>query len=152
MQKPLLKKRKTLQRSSLKVWQVHWLEEIACRTHTHGIFNQVAARFFCYLVYARANFSDGQASGDPSLDPVVNQDPPKGFREAAVCFSKTSFSLEHTRHVICRWLHRFVAILWIAGQSAGNRLWTKLGPTPDVVCHFYQHLSRLDSEVQSPYL
>ena len=100
MQKPLLKKRKTLQRSPLKVWQVHWLEEIACRTHTHGIFNQVAARFFCYLVYARAKFSDGQASGDPSLDPVVNQDPPKGFREAAVCFSKTSLSLEHkTRHL-----------------------------------------------------
>ena len=60
----------------------------------------MAAGFFCYLVYARARFSDGQASGDLSLDLVANQDPPKGFIEAAVYRSKTSFSLESkTRHL-----------------------------------------------------
>ena len=95
-----LKKRKTLQRPPLKVWQVRWLEEIACGIHSHSIFDQVAAGFFCYLVYARARFSDGQASGDRSLDLVANQDPPKGFIEAAVYRSKTSFSLERkTRHL-----------------------------------------------------
>ena len=95
-----LKKRKTVQRPALKVWHVKRLESLACGKDTNNIIDQVAAGFFCYLIYARARFSDGQASGNFILDVIQGTMPPQGFIEAKIERSKTSFSLERkTRHL-----------------------------------------------------
>ena len=95
-----LKKRKTVQRPALKVWHVKRLESLACGKDTNNIIDQVAAGFFCNLVFARARFSDGQASGNFVLDLVKGAVPPEGFLEAKIERSKTSFTLERkTRHL-----------------------------------------------------
>ena len=49
-------KRKAVQRPPLKVWHVEWLEKLACGKVGRSAIDQVAAGFFCYLVYARARF------------------------------------------------------------------------------------------------
>lgn len=95
-----LKKRKTVQRPALKVWHVRRLEALACGRDTNNIIDQVAAGFFCFLVYARARFSDGQASGNFIIDMIQGSVPPQGFVEAKIERSKTSFTLERkTRHL-----------------------------------------------------
>ena len=89
-----LKKRKTVQRPPFKVWQVERLEKIATGKIQSNIVDQVAAGFFCYLIFARARFSDGQNSGNLVLDVVKGTNPVEGFIEAAISRSKTSYSLE----------------------------------------------------------
>eukprot|EP00435_Cladocopium_sp_Y103_P067650 s333_g30.t1 len=89
-----LKKRKTLQRPPLKVWHVKKLENLANGNISTNVIDQIAAGFFCYLTYARARFSDGQNSGNFTVDIVPNSDPPWGYLEASLERSKTSFSLE----------------------------------------------------------
>eukprot|EP00435_Cladocopium_sp_Y103_P070686 s1184_g35.t2 len=92
-----LRKRKTLQRPPLRVCQVKYLEEVACGMHNQSVFDAVAAGFFCYLVFARARFSDGQSSGQLQLDlvkPDAEDGNIRGYIEASVCRSKTSYTLE----------------------------------------------------------
>ena len=95
-----LKKRKTVQRPPLKVWHVKRLESIACGRESITIIDQVAAGFFCFLVYGRARFSDGQNARNFVLDVIDGSKPPQGFLEASIQRSKTSYTLERkTRHL-----------------------------------------------------
>ena len=93
-------KRKAVQRPPLKVWHVEWLEKLACGKVGRSAIDQVAAGFFCYLVYARARFSDGQNSGGFMMDSAKVSGETRGFIEATLSRSKTSNTLERkTRYL-----------------------------------------------------
>ena len=56
--------------------------------------DQYAAGCFLFALYARARFSDMQASGDLVSDVVDTSDGPIGYLEASVARSKTAYNLE----------------------------------------------------------
>ena len=87
-------KRKILQRPTLKIWHEKRLEAIASGQEQSNIIDQVAAGYFCCLIFARARFLDGQNSGDFVLDLVCGTIPLKSYIEAFVQGSKTSFTIE----------------------------------------------------------
>lgn len=87
-------KRKILQRPTLKIWHEKRLEAIASGQEQSNIIDQVAAGYFCCLIFARARFLDGQNSGDFVLDLVCGTIPLKSYIEASVQGSKTSFTIE----------------------------------------------------------
>ena len=78
----------------LKVWHVKRLESLACGKDNVTIIDQVAAGFFCFIVFARARFSDGQNAGGLILDVVDGSKPPQGYFESSINWSKTSYTLE----------------------------------------------------------
>jgi len=96
-----LDKRRLVQRPPLTVEHVQALEDIV-RGVSRVKFNdydRVCAGFFCFAVYARARYSDAQASAALQLD-ILEADGCHGFLEASVTRSKTSYSLERkTRYL-----------------------------------------------------
>ena len=91
--KYFMNKRKLRQKPPLLTEHVMFLEEIVLGLRNKGAVDRVAAGFFCFLVYARARFSDGQASGNLTLD-IASGDSPVGYIQADITRSKSSMSLE----------------------------------------------------------
>ena len=97
--KHYLKKRELQQKEPLKVEHVRALEFIVINAK-YKLYDRVAAGFFCYLIYARARFSDGQHSGNIKLDLATEEGATSGYLEAGVTRSKSSYTLERkTRHL-----------------------------------------------------
>ena len=97
--KHYLRKRALLQKEPLKVEHVRALEFIVMNSK-YKLYDRVAAGFFCYLIYARARFSDGQHSGNMKLDLATEEGSTSGYIEAGVTRSKSSYTLERkTRHL-----------------------------------------------------
>ncbi|CAE7439398.1 unnamed protein product [Symbiodinium sp. CCMP2456] len=97
-----LEKRKVVQKPALTVLHVKTLERIVLgkAAETYSGFDRHCAGFFCFTVYARARFSDSQASANIMLDVTEGDDGPCGFLEASITRSKTSYSLERkTRYL-----------------------------------------------------
>ena len=97
--KCFLKKRALVQKAPLRVEHVKALESIVTQSK-YRLSDRVAAGFFCYLIYARARFSDGQHSGNMSLDLATEEGSTSGYVEASVTRSKSSYTIERkTRHL-----------------------------------------------------
>ncbi|CAE7265821.1 unnamed protein product, partial [Symbiodinium sp. CCMP2456] len=93
--------RRLVQRPPLTVELVQALEDIVLGVSRvkFNDYDRVCAGFFCFAVYARARYSDAQASAALQLD-ILEADGCHGFLEASVTRSKTSYSLERkTRYL-----------------------------------------------------
>ena len=91
-----LTKRVLQQKPPLTVQMVKALERLVLG-HVPGatVVDRIAAGFFAFTLYSRARFSDAQACGGIFLDVVTAPDgSSKGYIEAGVARSKTSFLLE----------------------------------------------------------
>ena len=87
-------KRKLQQRPPLTVQHVKALEGILFGEGGLPPCDQYAAGCFLFALYARARFSDMQASGDLVSDVVDTKDGPHGYLEACVTRTKTAYNLE----------------------------------------------------------
>ncbi|CAE7452742.1 unnamed protein product, partial [Symbiodinium sp. CCMP2456] len=112
-----LTKAKHQQKPPLQVAHVKALEEVVIngRYEDRKFDDQdrYAAGVFLWMVYARARFSDGQNSGGIFRDVHQTRDGPKGYLEALVERSKTSFSLERK----VRWLPMIAPIYGLLSES-----------------------------------
>ena len=91
--KCFLRKRALVQKAPLRVEHVKALESIVTQSK-YRLSDRVAAGFFCYLIYARARFSDGQHSGNMTLDLATEEGATSGYVEALVVRSKSSYTIE----------------------------------------------------------
>ena len=90
-----LEKRKLQQKPPLTVQHVKALEGILFGEGGLPPCDQYAAGCFLFALYARARFSDMQASGDLVTDVVDTKDGPHGYLEASsVTRTKTAYNLE----------------------------------------------------------
>ena len=89
-----LDKRKLQQKPPLTVQHVKALEGILFGEGGLPPCDQYAAGCFLFALYARARFSDMQASGDLVSDVVDTSDGPIGYLEASVTRTKTAYNLE----------------------------------------------------------
>ena len=89
-----LEKRKLQQKPPLTVQHVKALEGILFGEGGLPPCDQYAAGCFLFSLYARARFSDMQASGDLVSDVVETRDGPQGYLEASVSRTKTAYNLE----------------------------------------------------------
>ena len=95
-----MEKRKLKQKPPLLTKHVLMLEEIVLGQHGASLQDRHAAGFFCWCIYARARFSDGQASGLIQLDVHTTECATTGYIEASVSRSKSSYGLERkTRYL-----------------------------------------------------
>ena len=95
-----LEKRKLQQKPPLTVQHVRALEGILFGEGGLPPCDQYAAGCFLFALYARARFSDMQASGDLVSDVVDTRDGPVGYLEASVTRSKTAYNLERKTHFL----------------------------------------------------
>ncbi|CAE7775394.1 unnamed protein product, partial [Symbiodinium sp. CCMP2592] len=118
-----LEKRKAVQKPALTALHVRTLEKIVIggTIEEYSGFDRHCAGFFCYTLYARARFSDAQASANLMLDVTENDDGPYGFLEASVTRSKTSYTLERKT----RFLPMVAPINGLLDESWGTA-WYKL--------------------------
>ncbi|CAE7739308.1 unnamed protein product [Symbiodinium sp. CCMP2592] len=118
-----LEKRKAVQKPALTALHVRTLEKIVIggTIEEYSGFDRHCAGFFCYTLYARARFSDAQASANLMLDVTESDDGPYGFLEASVTRSKTSYTLERKT----RFLPMVAPINGLLDESWGTA-WYKL--------------------------
>ncbi|CAE7504093.1 unnamed protein product [Symbiodinium sp. KB8] len=124
-----LDKRKLVQKPPLLVSHVQALEDIVLGVSKAKFsdYDRVCAGFFCFAVYARARYSDAQASASLQLD-VLESESSYGFLEASVTRSKTSYSLERKT----RYLPVIAPVLGVRSDAWGivwHELLLKLGVT-----------------------
>ena len=89
-----LLKRKTRSRQPLRVDELATLEEIVVGRKNKSIADRHAAGCFLFMVYARARFSDMLNVGKLEFDNSDTSQTAKGYIEAQVARSKTSFSMD----------------------------------------------------------
>ena len=89
-----LRKRKTRSRQPLRVDELATLEEIVMGWKPRAMPDRHAAGCFLFMVYARARFSDMLNVGKLDFEFDEQQPDGKGFIEAQVARSKTSFSMD----------------------------------------------------------
>ena len=124
-----LDKRKLVQKPPLLVSHVQALEDIllGASRAKFSDYDRVCAGFFCFAVYARARYSDAQASASLQLD-VLETESSYGFLEASVTRSKTSYSLERKT----RYLPVVAPVLGVRSEPWGvvwHELLVKIGVT-----------------------
>ena len=95
-----LNKKKQVQKQPLKVCHVETLERICLGELQMTPHDRIASGFFLYMIYARARHSDAQNSSKLVLDSYWDGAVLRGYLEAEVARTKTSYNLERkTRYL-----------------------------------------------------
>ena len=89
-----LMKRKTRSRLPLRVDELAHLEEVVMGRKGRPMADRHAAGCFLFMVYARARFSDMMNVGKLEFDIADSDETTRGYIEAQVARSKTSFSVD----------------------------------------------------------
>ncbi|CAE7343255.1 unnamed protein product [Symbiodinium sp. CCMP2592] len=103
-----LEKRKAVQKPALTALHVRTLEKIVIggTIEEYSGFDRHCAGFFCYTLYARARFSDAQASANLMLDVTESDDGPYG-RELGDSADIRKLGTHSLKRTLLSWLAKY---------------------------------------------